>query len=612
MLETALRIDPSQFGGGLRQASADLRSFTRELKTSGQAGGSQYGAGVSKGVKEVAIGSVIADWLKSGLNHVRDIGRLIGREAVSSVQEGFQEEQLEIRFAVLAGGSEKGKEFLTSIQQQSEDTGRSVEAMTSSITKFLANGMDVAGAKKLNDALLDISGTLGLTEHEANLLGSAVAQVKAKGVASMEELRQQIAERGVPIFEALAESIGVSVPELLKMIKAGDVAADTVLDAFSNLEGAFARFRGGAERNAATGQGSVDRLKQSYIGLKREFGAPVADALKPALDSGISLIRSMKGEAGQIGKTIAASIQTGTAVVQAVGVTGIAAMVTSAFMIGLKDAANFAHLAFITPFELAGVALVSAINIGKSILDGLVSVDYWEIIPKTFKIGGELAAASIRLALAEMRSGFANYGLGSKEGAAEAKASALSDGAKALGELSGLVNKVKGTAVSEVSEIIDEIRMHVKKGYEAGRDEITDRPFSTKAEESFIKIALQMIAQRLGENANKFKAPDIAPPAPGDGGGKAESTIVRAPGIFRAAIDLIQNRDPQIILADVAREQLGTMKQIQSDGEATKTALNEANREHRATVARLESVIAELKGLRQDGIEVPGLFTAPV
>lgn len=613
MLETALRIDPSQFSSGLRQANAEVRTFAQGLRATGQAGGKSLGGGVSKGIKEVAIGSVIADWLSTGLGYVRDMGRLLGREAVASVREGFGEEQLEIRFAVLAGGSEKGKEFLTGIQRQAEDTGRSVEAMTSSITKFLANGMDVSGAKKLNDALLDISGTLGLTEHEANLLGSAVAQVKAKGVASMEELRQQIAERGVPIFEALAESIGVSVPELLKMIKAGDIAADTVLNTFANLDGAFARFRGGAERNAATGQGSVDRLKQSYIGLKREFGAPVADALKPALQEGIDLLRGMKSEAAGLGQSVAGAVQMGTAVVQAVGIAGIATMVTSAFMIGLKDAANVAHLALVTPIELAGINLVAAIKIGKTILDGLVSMDYWSIITKSFKIGGDLAAASIRLVLAEMRSGFASFGLGSSQGAEDAKAAALSDGAKALADLAGLKNNVQGQAVGTVAEIIAELRGQSKTYFEDSRKALMDRPFSTKPEEVLWQQALKMIANKLGENAGKFKAPDIAPPAPGEGeGGKAESAIVRAPGIFRAAIDLIQNRDPQVILADVAREQLGTMKQIQSDGEATKTALNEANREHRATVARLEGVIAELKGLRQDGIEVSGLFTAPV
>ena len=177
--------------------------------------------------------------------------------------------------------------------------------MASSIQRFMALGFAESDALELNRSLLDIAGSLGMSQSEAALLGTALAQVKAKGVASMEELRQQIAEKGVPVFDLLAQKMGVTEAEIIKMVSAGKIGADIVIEAFQNLEGPLERFRGGADRMGQTAGGLFARLKQEQRDLWRLFSEQLLPELKPFLDEQIQGMEKWKAVAKQYGQELA-------------------------------------------------------------------------------------------------------------------------------------------------------------------------------------------------------------------------------------------------------------------------------------------------------------------
>ena len=150
------------------------------------------------------------------------------------------------------------------------------------------------------------------------LLGVALSQVAAKGVANMEELRQQIAEKGIPIFKALEQRLGVTGAELNKMVQEGKVSADDVLSLFTDIgkgEGPFARFQGGAEKMAATFEGTINRIKMVWQEFLRVLGNPILDALKPILDGVLERFDGMRQYANGIGVEIANWVSYATAFV---------------------------------------------------------------------------------------------------------------------------------------------------------------------------------------------------------------------------------------------------------------------------------------------------------
>lgn len=281
------------FGKGFK------RSAKREMETAGAelgggggsgGGGSGFGMGLWKGV---AISAAA-------------VGLVAGKTLVSSIREAMTQETLTLSLEALQPSG--GTRIFETLRQDALRTGIDITDMADNVRKFLALGFDETGAMKLNRAILDVAGGMGLTQADANGLGMALTQIAAKGTAAMEELRGQIAERGVPIFDLLATKLNVTQAELMKMITAGKVSADTVIEAFSNLEGPLARFAGGADRMGKSGAGLFARFKQELKDWLRLLGENLLPEIKPLLEDAIGLVERLKENAVAFGATLAEAI----------------------------------------------------------------------------------------------------------------------------------------------------------------------------------------------------------------------------------------------------------------------------------------------------------------
>jgi hypothetical protein len=132
----------------------------------------------------------------------------------------------------------------------------------------------------------------------------------------MEELRQQIAEKGIPVFEALAAKLNVTKGALIKMVSDGKVPAEALLDIFMNMEGTFGKFVGGADRMGLSFVGLVSRLKGAWSLFLAEFAAPIIDHLKPILNNAIGMLESWRQKAREAGTAIGRALLAAFALIQ--------------------------------------------------------------------------------------------------------------------------------------------------------------------------------------------------------------------------------------------------------------------------------------------------------
>jgi tape measure domain-containing protein len=276
-----------------RSAKKELDTASAELASGGGGGGGGGFGGLWKGV---AISAAA-------------VGLVAGKTLVGSIREAMDAEKLTISLEALQPG--RGGDLFKTFRADALRTGMDIEDLAGNVRKFLALGFDEKGALKLNRAILDVSGGMGLTQEDANGLGLALAQIAAKGTASMEELRGQIAERGVPILQLLADKLtGGDQGALMKLVSQGKVAADVVIDAFSNLEGPLAKFAGGADRMGQSGAGLFGRLKQELKDLLRVGGESLLPEIKPLLEDAIGLVGRLKEDATAFGAQLAEGIGT--------------------------------------------------------------------------------------------------------------------------------------------------------------------------------------------------------------------------------------------------------------------------------------------------------------
>ena len=292
-----------------------------------------------------------------------------------AVKEAIGMERSTIAFEALTGSVEEAAEMMAYLDQESKRTGVGIGVMEQNIKRLIANGMGVEDAKELTRSLLDVSGTLGMTSAEAGLLGSALSQVKAKGVASMEELRQQIAERGVPIFEVLAEKIGVSKGELIKMVSEGKVGADVVIDAFKNLEGPLAKFRGGAEKMAGTAVGAFMVLKAELVSLLKEAGGPFLGMIRDGVLSLVGLIKQFKGSILEFSRVMSGGLKL---LVEAFKQGQIGEILKQSLLIAGKEFINFLSNAFLGLGRMMGEMFSGLVGVMEGVLTMLADPGVWK------------------------------------------------------------------------------------------------------------------------------------------------------------------------------------------------------------------------------------------
>jgi len=270
-------------------------------------------------------------------------------------------ERMSVSLGSLTGSAAESTKIIESMRKTWVDTGVDISSQASTIQKFIALGFKSDDAIKLQKNILNVAGAVGMSSEEAKGLGTALAQVKAKGVVSMEELRQQIAEKGVPVFEALAQKMGVTQVALIKMVEDGKVPAEELISIFMNLEGQFGRFAGGAELLGKTFGGIIGRIKGAWSMLLADFAAPIMSAIKPMLLDALALIESFKATAVNAGTAIGNAILSAYALMKSgksfdllkagfvLAVTGA----MDALMRGIRSAVAFLAAALPPIFEFA-------------------------------------------------------------------------------------------------------------------------------------------------------------------------------------------------------------------------------------------------------------------
>jgi tape measure domain-containing protein len=185
-------------------------------------------------------------------------------------------EQATAGIAAFVGGmknAQKEVQILAKIAQNSPafDTTQIIAYAKS----ILSTGLSVQKTNALFQASSNIFTTLGLSVDEANGAFTAITQVMQKGKVQSEELSQQLAERGVPIWKILADAMGVTQAQLVQLVSAGKVTSQQFVDAM---------IKAGNSKTYLEGAGlGADTLKSKLANLKEQVQFQLAQAFQQKL-----------------------------------------------------------------------------------------------------------------------------------------------------------------------------------------------------------------------------------------------------------------------------------------------------------------------------------------
>ena len=145
----------------------------------------------------------------------------------------------------------------------------------------LQSNMTASDTQKIFDSVSKAAGTLGLKTDELSGVYLALEQMISKGKVSTEELRRQLGERLPGAFGIMANALGVTIPQLDKLLKKGQILSADALPKFAiALEKAYGIEALTKIDTLAAAQG---RLSTQFTGLIKSLGA--SDAFKNTINN---------------------------------------------------------------------------------------------------------------------------------------------------------------------------------------------------------------------------------------------------------------------------------------------------------------------------------------
>jgi tape measure domain-containing protein len=279
-------FDGAQLTRGLQQMQGEVKGAHSSIASSLGTIGKVAGAAVlAAGSALAAIGGVIA---KVG------------------IQYDMAQENSKIAWTTLLGSAEKAKTMLTDIANFAKNTQFDSEGVDA-MAKYLTNA-GYAG-KELFDRLTevaDVSGAFNIPADSAKELTRQMSQVVQAGVAYTEDLNV-LQDRGVPIYKAIAEQLGINVGAVKMMASKGELTSDVYVKAFDKIAKSV---KGASAAQSQTMSGMISTLKDDFSIVAGVLAKPLFNNLHDGMTKLMPLMDGLTSFARGDLKAFSSSLNT--------------------------------------------------------------------------------------------------------------------------------------------------------------------------------------------------------------------------------------------------------------------------------------------------------------
>lgn len=238
-------------------------------------------------------------------NTMTKLAAVVGIAGVarSFIEINASAEKTKLMLAGLMGSTEMASEAFDWLLDVSTKAPFTINAMKDAFVKLQVAGLDpMHGSLEI---LMDSIAAFGGSEQELQRAAVAIQQMAGKGVISMEELRQQLGEALPTAMKAMAEGMGMSMKQLVKVIESGSLTASEGLNA---MMGKLKEWYGGTGQQMMTSwTGLISNLKVAWEKFVLTLGETgIFDKLKGTIEGLLVKIDELKktGELAEWGTRI--------------------------------------------------------------------------------------------------------------------------------------------------------------------------------------------------------------------------------------------------------------------------------------------------------------------
>lgn len=270
-LAVALTARVGQFESAMKGANQTIKGLQSQIARLEKAGAANT-AKITRGF----------DDMKRTMGGVRTkvlgiVGALgLMRVAKMGLDFSMELEKSKIAFTTMTGSATIAQQTLDGLKQFSATTPFQFPDIVAASKKLMAFGVSAGNLQNRLRMLGDIAAGANVPIGDlANIFG----KIKAKGKAMTEEI-MQMAERGIPIVQTLADKFGVSTEEILKMAEQGQLSFEVIDSALQSMTSNGGIFQDMMVNMSETTAGKLSTLKDNFLLL---VGA-IADKLRPHIE----------------------------------------------------------------------------------------------------------------------------------------------------------------------------------------------------------------------------------------------------------------------------------------------------------------------------------------
>ena len=243
-----------------------------------------------------SVGSSTFGFLRQ---HAKLFGLAMGAAALATVAFGVKGaaslEQTQLGFKSLLGSAQAADAFVRQLQQFAANTPFEFQGLANNARQLLAM-RDAAGLTQkdilpLLTTIGDLTSVLGQPPEAIDRVIRALSQMASKGKISSEELLQiSEAVPGFPVFQALADGLGISTKALQEQLQKGAIPAQKGIAALVQGMKQFPGAAGAMAAQAQTLTGLFSTFKDTIqISLTQAF-QPLIPVIKQTLKDAIPVL----------------------------------------------------------------------------------------------------------------------------------------------------------------------------------------------------------------------------------------------------------------------------------------------------------------------------------
>ena len=230
-------------------------------------------------------------------SYVQESYETVTQEQADSLSSGSaiagSREQTQMAFAQKLGSDEAADAYLERVKTMARDTNYTYDEITG-YSKLLLNTYDTEKTLSVLQTLSDASAGLNLDTSDVNMFISGLSRMRTTGKTTQEYLNY-FSERGVDVYQALADSTGADKSQIAQMVTDGEIAGADAAEAI--LTYINETYGGLSEKLATTYDAMVDNLSDFQADMDAAMGEGYNEARKEGLQAQMDWMSGESGEA---------------------------------------------------------------------------------------------------------------------------------------------------------------------------------------------------------------------------------------------------------------------------------------------------------------------------